>query len=333
MTIKLSSHGGVIAVFRAGAVILVMAAGILLAGCTGLKSSTAVVSQGSANAAPVKPGNAESAILRTCTERWRLKRATANGRWLNPGKRSKAGSISAPDRCRTSQLAFYDGSRMQLGAEAQVALDALDARTSGARVVQLTQVSGESQHEVAKSDDPGSHYDVNTPSGNGSTTGTKFTVMVLPDRLSQFWVDEGFVSVVNANATVKALAGQTTTSAVGQPPTEPAFRISGEGQVMQIGTGSSPCRHRPSAQNNQNGKVTLCHATGSATNPYVEITVSMQGAANGHEKHAGDIIPAPADGCPQSIIGYAHPVEHRRPDVPSPGPTPSFSAIRKWAIG
>jgi len=27
----------------------------------------------------------------------------------------------------------------------------------------------------------------------------------------------------------------------------------------------------------------------------------MQGAANGHENHAGDIIPAPANGCPQSI--------------------------------
>ena len=56
MTIKLSSHGGVIAVFRAGAVILVMAAGILLTGCSGLKSSTAVVSQGTANAAPDKAG-------------------------------------------------------------------------------------------------------------------------------------------------------------------------------------------------------------------------------------------------------------------------------------
>jgi hypothetical protein len=46
-----------------------------------------------------------------------------------------------------------------------------------------------------------------------------------------------------------------------------------------------------------NGKITICHVTGSKKNPYVEITVSMDGL-NGHDKHNGDIIPAPAGGCP-----------------------------------
>jgi hypothetical protein len=298
MAIKLSSRGGSRPVRRMGAVTLILIASILLAGCTALKSSTAVVSQGSANAAPIKPENAKSAILTDLHGTVEVK--TGDGQWAlaQPGQTLKSGQQIRTGSMSNAAVAFYDGSRMQLGAEAQVALDALNARTSGARVVQLTQVSGESQHEVAKSDDPGSHYDVNTPSGNGSTTGTKFTVMVLPARLSQFWVDEGFVSVVNANATVKTLAGQTTTSAVGQPPTEPAFRISGEGQVMQIGNGGSPATS-PSVQKNLNGKTTLCHATGSTTNPYVEITVSIQGATNGHAKHSGDIIPAPAGGCLQ----------------------------------
>jgi uncharacterized surface protein with fasciclin (FAS1) repeats len=44
-------------------------------------------------------------------------------------------------------------------------------------------------------------------------------------------------------------------------------------------------------------KITICHATGSAKNPYVEITIDMNGL-NGHKKHAGDIIPAPSGGCP-----------------------------------
>lgn len=44
-------------------------------------------------------------------------------------------------------------------------------------------------------------------------------------------------------------------------------------------------------------KITICHATNSAKNPYNLITVSVNGL-NGHQKHEGDIIPAPADGCP-----------------------------------
>ncbi len=46
-----------------------------------------------------------------------------------------------------------------------------------------------------------------------------------------------------------------------------------------------------------NSKVTICHATSSAKKPYVKITVSTNGL-NGHNKHAGDIVPAPAGGCP-----------------------------------
>jgi hypothetical protein len=45
------------------------------------------------------------------------------------------------------------------------------------------------------------------------------------------------------------------------------------------------------------GKITICHATGSAKNPYVNITIDINGL-HGHDRHAGDIIPAPAGGCP-----------------------------------
>jgi hypothetical protein len=48
-------------------------------------------------------------------------------------------------------------------------------------------------------------------------------------------------------------------------------------------------------------KITVCHATSSETNPYNEITVSVNGL-NGHDKHEGDIIPAPEGGCPTSPV-------------------------------
>jgi hypothetical protein len=47
------------------------------------------------------------------------------------------------------------------------------------------------------------------------------------------------------------------------------------------------------------GKTTICHATGSATNPFVTITIS-DNALPAHRRHQDgrDIIPAPAGGCP-----------------------------------
>jgi hypothetical protein len=45
------------------------------------------------------------------------------------------------------------------------------------------------------------------------------------------------------------------------------------------------------------GKITICHATSSEKNPYNQITISVNGL-NGHDKHEGDIIPMPQEGCP-----------------------------------
>ena len=52
-------------------------------------------------------------------------------------------------------------------------------------------------------------------------------------------------------------------------------------------------------------KISICHATGSDTNPYTEITISENGL-NGHYAqgvHDGDIVPAPAGGCPRGDNG------------------------------
>ncbi|MGA1630328.1 MAG: hypothetical protein ACO39P_08430, partial [Ilumatobacteraceae bacterium] len=54
-------------------------------------------------------------------------------------------------------------------------------------------------------------------------------------------------------------------------------------------------------------RISICHATGSETNPYVEITVDANGL-NGHGAHDDDIIPAPADGCGQRAIRQAQSV-------------------------
>lgn len=53
-------------------------------------------------------------------------------------------------------------------------------------------------------------------------------------------------------------------------------------------------------------KISICHATGSETNPYVEITISENGLKghNAQGVHDGDIVPAPYGGCPSGDGGH-----------------------------
>jgi len=60
-----------------------------------------------------------------------------------------------------------------------------------------------------------------------------------------------------------------------------------------------PCQGAGGGQGGQ--KVTICHRTKSTKHPYVKITVS-QAALPAHLKHNGDIIPAPASGCPTHVV-------------------------------
>ena len=48
---------------------------------------------------------------------------------------------------------------------------------------------------------------------------------------------------------------------------------------------------------NANGKDTICHATGSAKNPYVLVRTSEQGCINGHSSHVGDYIDVTGGTC------------------------------------
>jgi hypothetical protein len=57
----------------------------------------------------------------------------------------------------------------------------------------------------------------------------------------------------------------------------------------------------PMATGTALAKVTICHRTGSLKHPYSLITVA-QAAVPAHTAH-GDIVPAPAGGCPATLVG------------------------------
>jgi hypothetical protein len=132
-------------------------------------------------------------------------------------------------------LAFHDGSLAYLGPNAELTLDVVDARTDGPRVIELTQVSGHTDHDVAHSDAEGSRYVVNTPSGSGTAMGTFFSVTISPTLLVRFTVTEGAIEVTQLEVTVIVVAGQTTTVRPTRGPHPPNFLLSGEGEVSATG--------------------------------------------------------------------------------------------------
>jgi hypothetical protein len=75
----------------------------------------------------------------------------------------------------------------------------------------------------------------------------------------------------------------------------------GHTKTQTHGNSAAPKTQGPPASNThaKAGKTTICHATGSATNPYVTITISNN-AIPAHQRHQDgrDIIPAPEGGCP-----------------------------------
>ena len=214
-----------------------------LAGFAGLRRSPAAPRQvaivtPSQNGGPtqiVPIANPQSGVLANARGDVRVQEddgswlAVKNGQAVTAGKRIRTGPLSS------GTLVFYDGSQAWLGPNTELSIDSLDARTSGPRVIQLTQMAGDAKHDVAHSNDPASLYEVRTPSGVGTAKGTSFRVTVTA-LFVRFNVDEGEVAVANLNIVVIVVAGQSTTVPSGQPPSDPVFRVSGEGEVLQTGS-------------------------------------------------------------------------------------------------
>lgn len=86
---------------------------------------------------------------------------------------------------------------------------------------------------------------------------------------------------------------------IGMPVTATATLTSGARRRAVLEGISSDTPRGAAARSDDRGdaaadKITVCHAAGGG---YVEVTVAVD-ALNGHAGHAGDIIPAPATGCP-----------------------------------
>ena len=81
------------------------------------------------------------------------------------------------------------------------------------------------------------------------------------------------------------------------------------GDAIVVGTAACPAAAlTPAKTNTPAGKVTICHKTGSTTNPYRRITISSRAVTNpnsasgkilrGHMSHTGDLLMPGAASCP-----------------------------------
>ncbi len=155
---------------------------------------------------------------------------------------NQVGTLTAGQRIQTGPLSsviltFFDGSEAHLGENTLILVEELDAQAlgSGPRIIKLSQRLGESEHFVESRDEQGARYKITTPGGIGVATGTKFSVLVTEDLMTQFAVAEGEVEVTNLNDTIAVKPGQSTISIAGQTPSTPTFQITGEGEVTQTG--------------------------------------------------------------------------------------------------
>jgi len=150
---------------------------------------------------------------------------------LAPGTQIRTGGLSS------AKLTFYDNSIATMGPDTGLTIEQLDAQRpeDGYRTIVLNQWQGDSNHAVQFRNDGGSRYEVLTPDGSGIARGTKFHVNVSPEQFSRIAVTEGRVDVSGSSRTVSVTAGKLATIPANEPPTSPAFTITGQGELSAKG--------------------------------------------------------------------------------------------------
>ncbi|MEN9746049.1 MAG: hypothetical protein RL729_521 [Actinomycetota bacterium] len=115
-------------------------------------------------------------------------------------------------------------------------------------------------------------------------------------------------TISSAGSYASATASSISFTITSSPPTSSTTSSSTTTTTTTVaGATTTTVRATPNATTttisqlivNNSRRISICHATSSATNPYVLITVDRN-SLNGHGDHDGDIIPAPAGGCPTS---------------------------------
>ncbi|MFC2004482.1 FecR domain-containing protein, partial [Chloroflexota bacterium] len=139
----------------------------------------------------------------------------ADGMTLIAGTRVK----TTPDS--HALLTFFEGSTIKLEPNTDVEIQQIEYDEQSTTIV-LKQWLGRTWSRVVKMVDPGSHYQVETPSAVAVVRGTLFTTEVEETGSTKVATTEGLVSVIGHDKEVYVPADQHTQVETGTAPTQPA---------------------------------------------------------------------------------------------------------------
>ncbi len=131
----------------------------------------------------------------------------------------------------------------------------------------------------------------NSGGGGGGTTTTTTTATTTTTTtvapITTTTVSTQSTTTTTARATTTTVSTRRTTTTTARATTTTTIRAASTTTVaFSVPTGR---------------RITICHATSSAANPYANITVDAKGLF-GHGDHNDDIIPAPSSGCPSGTM-------------------------------
>ena len=169
------------------------------------------------------PAFASGCTLSTLTGRIELQNP-GSSIWeeAETGMTIKAGSWvrTAPDS--DAMLTFFNGTTVKLEPGTVLLVEQAEGvQENQPTIIVLKQQLGRTWSRVTKLTDPGSHYEIQTPSASALVRGTQFVTEVDEAGATSVQTIEGLVSVSAEGEEVFLPAGRQTTVEPGAPPSEP----------------------------------------------------------------------------------------------------------------
>jgi len=137
----------------------------------------------------------------------------------------EAGSRVRTDAASEALLTFFEGSTLKLEADTEVEIQQAEYTEEQRTIIILRQWLGRTWSRVVRTVDPGSYYEIQTPSASAIVRGTLFVTEVSESGSTTVQTFEGLVAVSAQAASAPEL---TTTTAVNVPASyETSVRVGG----------------------------------------------------------------------------------------------------------